>query len=112
MNRLLPLPMVMLALTACHTKPVRTTETHRPDLQTAHYEDYVARRTQELEQMGGPFKDHAVAEAKAREEATDRFGEEPPTSSTTWTWGKGAKDPAAQAELEDKLDKMDRDAKR
>lgn len=112
MSRLLPLLLLLLATTACHTKPVRTTRTHRQDLETKRYEDYVAQRTQELQRMGGPFKDRATAEQKAREEATDRFGEEPPTVSTSWTWGKGAPDPDAQAELEDKLDKMDRDAKR
>lgn len=104
--------IVVIGAAVCHTKPVRTTEPRRPDLQTERYESYVARCTQELEQMGGPFKGHAVAEAKARKEATDRLGEESPTYSTSWIWGKGAKDPAAQANLEDKLDKMDRDQKR
>lgn len=112
MNRMLPLALVMILLAGCQSKAVRKTEVHRRDLQGVAYEDFVAQRTHELEQMGGPFKDKATAEAKAREEAAARFGDVPPEYSTTWTWGKDADKAKAQAELNEKLAKMDRDSRR
>jgi hypothetical protein len=112
MHSKLPLALVLLVLAGCHSKPVRSTETHRRDLQAVAYEDFVAQRTQELQRMGGPFQDRATAESKAREEAAARYGDVPAEYQTTWTWGQDAGKAEAQKDLNEKLEKMDRDAKR
>ncbi|MEO6002328.1 MAG: hypothetical protein ABIZ04_11615 [Opitutus sp.] len=112
MTRISPAALFLVMLCGCTTKPVKTTQVHRPDLQTATYQEFVTRRTDELQRMGGPLQDRSVAQSKAEEEAKARYGEVPPDYSTTWSWGKGAGAEAAQAEVKENLEKMDRDAAR
>ena len=110
MNKVLPLLLLCLGLlTACGTKPVNTTRVQSPEAQDrrrATYDDFVARRTLELQQMGGPFKKEGAARDKALEEATARFGDVPADWSTTWAWGKDAGKAQKQAELNAQLDKL------
>lgn len=109
MNPAAPTVLITLLLCGCGSPPVRTTEVHRPDTQTLAHREFVARRTEELQRMGGPLADRAIAESKALEEARSRYGDVPPDVSTTWSWGKAAEKRAAQAEVNDTLEKMGRD---
>lgn len=112
MNRSLPALLLSLLVLGCATKPTRTTEVRRPDTQSQAYDRFVEQRTRELERMGGPFADRAVAEQKARDEAKARYGDVPPEYSTTWSWGGDAGKKEAQREVNSTLEKMDRDAPR
>lgn len=107
-----PLLLVCLALlTACGTKPVQTTQIRSvedQDPRRAAYDDFVTRRTLELQSMGGPFKKEGAARQKALEEARGRFGNVPADWTSTWEWGKGAGRAQKQAELNDQLNKMTR----
>jgi len=110
MNKMLPLLLLSFGLlTACGTKPVNNTRIQSPEAQDhrrATYDDFVARRTLELQQMGGRFKDEGAASEKALEEAKARFGDVPADWSTTWAWGKDAGKVEKQAELNGQLDKL------
>ena len=109
MNRILPLLVCIALMAACTTKPVNTTLGQRPetqDLRRAAYDDFVTKRTLELQQMGGQFKKDGVAREKALEEANARFGEVPADWSATWAWGKEANQAKSQAELNSQLDKL------
>ena len=112
MTRISSAVFVLVVLCGCTNKPVQTTKVHRPDLQASTYREFVERRTDELQRMGGPLQERSVAQSKAEEEARARYGEVPADYSTTWSWGKGAGAEAAQADVKEKLEKMDRDATR
>ena len=89
---------------------VTRTQTHRTTLadRNADFDRYVERRTESL-QASGAFKDKAEAEAKAREEATHRYGEQIPEISGSWTWSSGSGG-GRSLTLAD-YDKMTKDAK-
>ena len=107
MKPILSAGLIILGLWGCTLKPVATTKEHRGDAaQSIAYNDFISRRTSELQNMGGKFKDHDTAAQKAQEEANDLFGA-PPGDSVTTTWGPKSK-AQIQEEFTDKLDDMDR----
>ena len=112
MHRTIPAVLMSVILSGCATHPVKTTQIHRADLQASNYNEFIARRTEELKRMGGPFTDSSVAQTKAEEEARARYGDVPPEISTSWTWGKNADREEQQAKVKQTLEKMDRDALR
>lgn len=111
MSRALAFVVFGLLMSGCGTHPVTRTQTHRTTLadRNADFDRYVERRTESL-QASGAFKDKAEAEAKAREEATHRYGEQIPEISGSWTWSSGGAGnrPLTLADY----DKMVKDAKR
>ena len=112
MHRTIPAVLMTLILSGCATHPVKTTQIHRADLQASNYNEFIARRTEELKRMGGPFTDSSVAQTKAEQEARARYGDVPPEISTNWTRGKNADREEQQAKVNQTLEKMDRDALR
>lgn len=99
--------LILLCLSGCTAKPVATTKEHRGDApRSIAYDNYVSRRTTELQSMGGKLKDHSAAALKAQEEANDLFGG-PPGDSVATTWGPKSKAQTEQ-EFTGKLDDMDR----
>lgn len=108
MHRILFLWLCVVFVTGCGTKPVTKTEVHQPDSQSIAYHGFIARRTDELQQMGGPFKDRNVAATKATDEAKHLYGEVPAEYTTTWSWGKKARDTEAQAKINAEFEKMAR----
>jgi hypothetical protein len=113
MKAILSCAVILFCLSGCHSRPVTTTRENRANSSTVvAYNNLVSRRTLELQNMGGPFKDQAKAHAKAQEEATSQFGGVPADVSTTWAWGKNAGKAEAQEEFTDTLDDMAKDAKR
>ena len=106
MKKVLLATLLTAGLAGCTSKPVVATKEHRGDPSTgAAYAGFVNERTEELEQMGGPFRNHAAARQKAQEEASSRFGSSAVDSvTTTWSAGKAQ----AQDEFTDKLDDMAR----
>ena len=113
MKKILLATLLTAGLAGCTSKPVVTTKEHRGDPSTrAAYVGFVNERTQELEQMGGPFQNHAEARQKAQEEASSRFGSSGGDSvTTTWSAGKEAGKAQAQDEFTDKLDDMAKEKK-
>jgi len=110
MKRLLPLALILLLAAGCASKSVTKTKDQRYNAQRAQaYGEFVARRTSELQLMGGPFKDRKDAEAKARSDADSQFGGMPAEYTTTTTWGKHADAAEKQAEFNEQLEKMSRD---
>jgi len=107
---MLPPVLAVIFSAGCATKVAQTTKVHRPDAQSVAYNQFVDRRTAELQQMGGPFKDSGIAAARAQQEAQSRFGDVPPDVSTTWSWGNGNAE--AQSEFNNQLEKMARDRPR
>ncbi|HEY4246407.1 MAG TPA: hypothetical protein VGM64_06090 [Lacunisphaera sp.] len=99
--------VILLCLSGCTSKPVASTKEHRGDpARSIAYDNYVSRRTTELQSMGGKLKDHGAATLKAQEEANDLFGG-PPGDLVTTTWGPKSK-AQIQEEFTDKLDDMDK----
>jgi hypothetical protein len=99
--------LILSSLCGCMSKPVATTKENRGDAaQSIAYNDFISRRTSELQSMGGKLKDHDTAALKAQEEANDLFGG-PPGDSVTATWGAKSK-AQIQEEFTDKLDNMDK----
>jgi len=113
MKKFLIIVCVIGCFTGCASKPVTTTKERRGDPAVGNaYANFVTQRTQELEKMGGPFKDPAVARQKALSEADGRFGGPGGDSvTTTWTTGKQAARVQAQEEFTDKLDEMAKEKK-
>ena len=109
MKIILSAGLTLLCLSGCTSKPVATTKEHRGDqAQSIAYNDFISRRTAELQSMGGKLKDHGTAALKAQEEADALFGGPPGDSvTTTWAWGPKSK-AQVQQEFTDKLDDMDR----
>ena len=74
---LLPLLVSLGLLTACESVPANRAVTmqsiNTTDLRRASYDNFVAQRTQELQQMGGPLKKNGAARLKALDEANARF---------------------------------------
>ena len=110
MPRSLLLVFLAGCVAGCHQPTQRTTTISPRDTQGLAYDQFVEQRTQELMQMGGPFKDRAYAAEKARAQADARFGTPEPEYANTWTWG--GTDREAQDDLETKLTKMERESKR
>jgi hypothetical protein len=107
MKALLSSSLILLCLSGCMSKPVATTKERRGDpAQSLAYNNFISRRTAELQSMGGKLKDHCTAALKAQEEADTLFGG-PPGDSVTTTWGPKSK-AQMQEEFIDKLDDMDR----
>lgn len=103
--------VILLCVSGCTSKPVATTKEHRGDpSQSIAYDNFISRRTAELQSMGGKLKDHDVAALKAQEEADALFGG-PQGDSVTTTWGPKSK-AQSQQEFTDKLDDMDRKKRR
>jgi hypothetical protein len=109
MNRLTPAVFLSFLVAGCTTKPVKTTEVHRPTTSTLAYAAFVERRTDELQRMGGPFADRNIAATKARELARSLYGDPTPDVSTAWSWGSAARRKEAQAQVEKTLEKWNRD---
>lgn len=110
MKRIIFLTLIGGILSGCSSKVHKTTTEHRSNpAQAVAYGGFVQQRTQELQQMGGPFKDRAVAEQKATEEANSRFGGDPGDSvTTTWSSNSQADKARAQDEFNDKLHDMEK----
>ena len=109
--RVAPALFMIVCWSGC-SSPVVTVEQNEPMLQSADYSNFVARRTAELQQMGGPFTDKQVAASKAEQDAQARFGNVRPEYSSTATWGSEARSAQAQTKVKDTLEKMDRDETR
>lgn len=111
MKRSLWLLCAVAALSGCTSKPVATTKEYRADpAQRAAYGSFVAARTEELQRMGGPFKNPSAANMKAQEEAAQHFGEGANDQvTTTWQSEKEAGKAQAQQEFTDKLDDLAKD---
>ena len=109
MKKFLLVSLISTGLCGCTSKPVAKTTEHRVEPATAQaYNSFVNRRTAELQQMGGPFKDRSVANTKAQDDAISRFGGVAEDSvTTTWSSSKAQ----AQEEFTDKLDDMAKKAK-
>lgn len=109
MKKTLLVSLISVVLCGCTSKPVAKTTEHRAEPANAQaYSNFVNRRTAELQQMGGPFKDHGAANTKAQEDAISRFGGvAQDTVTTTWSSGNAQ----AQEEFTDKLDAMAKKAK-
>jgi hypothetical protein len=101
------IPLIVLlaaAFSGCTSKPIATTKEHRGNPANAiAYGGFIDQRTEQLQQMGGPFKDRAAARQKAEEEANTHFGG-PAGDSVTTTWSSSKAQ--AQEEFTDKLDDM------
>lgn len=95
-----------LLLVGCSTRPIAGPPLHRQTLASnaATFDRYVVERTEFL-QKSGVVKDRQEAEAKARSDAANRFGERTPEYKTSWTWGAGPR-PLTLAELDETLDQM------
>lgn len=108
MKTILFLFSIVIGLSGCASKVAKTTTEHRGDpAQSIAYGGFVRQRTEQLQQMGGPFKDRAAAEQKAIEEANSRFGGDPGDSVTT-TWSTNSDKAHAQEEFTDKLNDMEK----
>lgn len=110
MKKILLLISIVAALSGCSSKTKKTTTEHRGNAtQSIVYGGFVQQRTEQLQQMGGPFKDRAVAEQKAIEEANSRFGGNPGDSvTTTWSTNSQADKARAQDEFTDTLNDMEK----
>ena len=107
MKKIIPLIVIATFFCGCNSKPVTKTQEKRWNAARAvAYNDFVNQRTEELQQMGGPFKERGAASAKAREDAATRFGGVPSDVTTTWTWGKNADRVEAQEQFTATLDDM------
>ncbi len=107
MKKVLLVILIVTAVSGCTSKPVaKTRETRWNAARAIAYNDYVGQRTEELQRMGGPFKERSAASAKAQEEANSRFGGMPADVTTTWTWGKNADRVAVQEQFTSTLDDM------
>ena len=97
-------------LSGCASKFTKTTTEHRANpSRSIAYGGYVEQRTEQLQQMGGPFKERAVAEQKASDEANSRFGAEATDSvTTTWSTDPQAGRARAQDEFTDTLNDMEK----
>lgn len=108
MKKILLLLSLAVCFSGCASKVAKTTTEHRGDpSQSIAYGGFVRQRTEQLQQMGGPFKDRATAEQKAIEEADSRFGGNPGDSVTT-TWSTNTDKAHAQEEFTDKLNDMEK----
>lgn len=109
MKEILLVALVSTVLCGCTSKPVAKTTEHRVEPATANaYNSFVNRRTAELQQMGGPFKDRGAANTKAQDDAISRFGGvAQDTVTTTWS----SSNAQAQAEFTAKLDDLAKKAK-
>ena len=113
MKRILVIAWIAAGFCGCSSKPVSTTKEHRGNPANAiAYSGFVDQRTEQLQQMGGPFKEQTAARQKAEEEANSRFGGPGGDSvTTTWTSSNAADKARAQDEFTDKLDDMAREKK-
>lgn len=113
MKTILLLLLAAGCFSGCTSKVASTTKEHRAiPSQSLAYNSYVNQRSQELQTMGGPFKDRNAAASKAQEEASSRFGDGALDNvTTTWSWGKNADRVQAQEALTDKLDDMAKEKK-
>jgi hypothetical protein len=102
--------LFVAVISGCASKVTKTTTEHRGNpAQSVAYGGFVQQRTEELQQLGGPFKDHAVARQKAVDEADSRFGADSQDSVTTiWTTNPQADKARAQDEFTDKLNDMEK----
>lgn len=105
--------LIVACFTGCTSKLASTTKEHRGNTgEAVAYDNFIRHRTEELQRMGGPFKDRTAAAFKAQEEASSLFGAAPGDSvTTTWTSAKYASKVAAQEEFTEKLDDMDKEKK-
>lgn len=110
MKKIILLCLITNLLGGCASKLNKTTTERRGNPgQAVAYDGFVRQRTQELKQMGGPFKDHSAAQQKATEEANSRFGSNPGDSvTTTWSTNSQADKARAQDEFNDKLHDMEK----
>ncbi len=110
MKKIILLSLAAGVLSGCASKVTKTTTEHRGNpAQGIAYGGFVQQRTEQLQQMGGPFKDRAVAEQKAVEEANSRFGTDANDSVTTiWSTDPQADKARAQDEFNDKLADMEK----
>jgi hypothetical protein len=110
MKKIILLSLIAGILSACSSKVNKTTSEHRGNpARGIAYGGFVQQRAEQLQQMGGPFKDRAVAEQKATEEANTRFGADAnDLVTTTWSTDPLADKARAQDEFNDKLHDMEK----
>jgi hypothetical protein len=113
MKAVLFLIPAIVGFSGCASKVKSTTREHRAIPSNAvAYGNYISQRTEQLQSMGGPFKDRSVAALKAQEEASSRFGDGATDSvTTTWSSSKNADRIQAQEDFTDKLDDIAKEKK-
>jgi hypothetical protein len=108
MKKIFSFALIAGSFSGCTSRPVAKTNEHRGNPSEAvAYSTFVSQRAEQLQQMGGPFKNQAEAQQQAQREANAQFGGSSADSvTTTWSSSKEANKVQAQEEFTDKVDDM------
>ena len=98
-----------VSLSGCTSRPTRSADTGRAETQELAREQFVNQRAAEVQQPGGTFSEPGNPESQPQEAARGRFDEVAEDVSTPSNAPSAKTDDAPQSEIDDALEKMERE---